>query len=141
VKTVLNPDHCTDNSQTPSGGSSANNISINLGGATLIVVCILATVIGACGVVMGIDISDRNSRDREYDRRTGQAQREADQRAAALTETMLKLDRQYRMTELKLDDWTVVAHRAGLSLRGDYTRGPQGNLDDESFDQLKPKGK
>jgi hypothetical protein len=37
------------------------------------------------------------------------------------------------MTELKLDDWTVVAHRAGLQLPGDYTRGPQGNLDAESF--------
>lgn len=45
----------------------------------------------------------------------------------------LKLDRQYRMTELKLDDWTVVAHRAGLQLPGDYTRGPQGALDAESF--------
>lgn len=55
----------------------------------------------------------------------------------------LKLDRQARMTELKLDDWTVVAHRAGLRLPGDYTRGPQGNLDAESFNipQSKPKGK
>lgn len=51
----------------------------------------------------------------------------------------LKLDRQYRMTELKLDDWTVVAHRSGLVLPGDYTRGPQGNLDADSFN--KPKGK
>lgn len=54
----------------------------------------------------------------------------------------LKLDRQSRMTELKLDDWTVVAHRAGLQLPGDYTRGPQGNLDAESFHiPQKPKGK
>ena len=51
-----------------------------------------------------------------------------------------KLDRQVRMTELKLDDWTVVAHRAGLQLPGDYTRGPQGNLDAESF-HIKSKGK
>lgn len=48
-------------------------------------------------------------------------------------EEFQKLDRQSRMTELKLDDWTVVAHRGGLSLTGDYTRGPQGNLDEESF--------
>lgn len=53
----------------------------------------------------------------------------------------LKLDRQSRMTELKLDDWTVVAHRAGLVLPGDYTRGPQGNLDAESFHIQKQKGK
>lgn len=51
----------------------------------------------------------------------------------------LKLDRQYRMVELKLDDWTVVAHRSGLVLPGDYARGPQGNPDIESFQ--KPKGK
>jgi hypothetical protein len=46
---------------------------------------------------------------------------------------MRDLDRQYRMTELKLDDWTVVAHRSGLVLPSDYARGPQGNLDAESF--------
>lgn len=48
-------------------------------------------------------------------------------------EEYVKMERQFRMTELKLDDWTVVAHRAGLQLPGDYTRGPQGNLDAESF--------
>lgn len=51
-----------------------------------------------------------------------------------------KLDRQYRMTELKLDDWTVVAHRAGIVLPSDYARGPQGNPDSQSFN-IKPKGK
>lgn len=67
--------------------------------------------IGACGVVIGLDIAERARMEFEFN----------------------KLDRQYRMTELKLDDWTVVAHRAGLQLPGDYTRGPQGNLDAESF--------
>jgi len=43
------------------------------------------------------------------------------------------LERQYRMVELKLDDWTVVAQSFRLVLPGDYTRGPQGNLDTESF--------
>jgi hypothetical protein len=55
-------------------------------------------------------------------------------------EEFSKLDRQYRMVELKLDDWTVVAHRSGLVLPSDYTRGPQGNPDAESF-HIKPKGK
>lgn len=58
-------------------------------------------------------------------------------------EDFQKMERQFRMTELKLDDWTVVAHRSGLALPGDYTRGPQGNLDAESFQvpQSNRKGK
>jgi hypothetical protein len=104
---------------TPSGGSSANHIHISssLGPATLIVVCVLTAIIGACGVVMGIDVAERSVQARNYE----------------------LLERQYRMVELKLDDWTVVAHRAGLILPGDYTRGPQGNPDAEAFKQ--PKGK
>ena len=99
-----------------SSGSSVNRITINLGGSTLIVVVMLASIIGACGIVMGIDIAERSVEERRFE----------------------DLQRQYRMTELKLDDWTVVAHRSGLVLPGDYTRGPQGNLDSESFTQ--PKG-
>lgn len=127
MKVSNNPDRCTDNIQTPSGGSSANHISINLGGATLIVVCVLALIIGACGVVMGLNLSEQHALVREFDRDT-----------ATTNERLQDLQRQYRMTELKLDDWTVVAHRSGLVLPGDYTRGPQGNPDAESF---KPKRK
>jgi hypothetical protein len=85
---------------------------MDLGAPTLIAVAALTLVVGACGVIMGFNLS----RQRE------------------LEDAFLKLDRQYRMTELKLDDWTVVAHRSGLVLPGDYTRGPQGNLDADSFD-------
>lgn len=102
----------------PSHGSSANNIRIDFGAPTVAVVMVLAAIIGACGVVMGLDIAERSQMEREFDR----------------------LDRQYRMTELKLDDWTVVAHRAGLQLQSDYTRGPQGNPDAQSFN-IKSKGK
>lgn len=91
-------------------------IKIDLGNPTIVVVCILVGIIGACGVVMGMDIAERSVQARNYD----------------------LLERQYRMVELKLDDWTVVAHRSGLVLPGDYTRGPQGNLDSEAFKQ--PKG-
>lgn len=116
-------------------GSSANHIpiSINLGGVTLIVVVFLVAIIGTTGVVMGIDISDRQAQQREFDNHQRTADRLADDREHRLEEAFLKLDRQYRMTELKLDDWSVVAHRAGLKLPGDYTRGPQGNLDSDSF--------
>ena len=139
--TQVHPERCSDDSITAHDHANVNNVRIDLGGTTLLVVVLLVGIIGACGVVMGIDISDRQSQQREFDRRATQAQREADSRAAQLTEAMTRLDRQYRMTELKLDDWTVVAHRAGLVLPGDYTRGPQGNLDTESFDKPKPKGK
>jgi hypothetical protein len=98
--------------------ANVNVVRIDLGGATLIVVVLLVTIIGACGVVMGIDIAERSVQARNYD----------------------LLERQYRMVELKLDDWTVVAHRSGLMLPGDYTRGPQGNLDQESYKQEKDNG-
>jgi len=92
-------------------------VRIELGKETLTIIVILAIVIGACGLVMGLNLSRQKEMEDRFD----------------------DLRRQYRMTELKLDDWTVVAHRSGLVLPGDYTRGPQGNLDSESF--TKPKGK
>lgn len=117
MSTTLNPEHCTDESVTAHEHANVNNVRVDLGGTTLLMVILLVAIIGACGVVIGLDISERAQMERAF----------------------TQLDRQYRMTELKLDDWTVVAHRAGLQLPGDYTRGPQGNLDTESFKQ--PKGK
>jgi hypothetical protein len=108
---AMHPEHCSDDSVQASESAHVNIVRIDLGGVTLIVVVLLVAIIGACGVVMGLDIAERSQMEREF----------------------AKLDRQYRMTELKLDDWTVVAHRSGLVLPGDYTRGPQGNLDSESF--------
>lgn len=109
-----------DNSVRASDTAHVNIVRIEVGKETLAIVIALVLVIGACGVIMGLNLSRQRS----------------------LEDAFLKLDRQYRMTELKLDDWTVVAHRAGLALPGDYTRGPQGNLDTESFKipQQKPKG-
>jgi hypothetical protein len=101
-----------------SDNATGNNIRIDLGSTTLAVVIVLVAIIGACGVVMGIDIAERSQMEREF----------------------AKLDRQYRMVELKLDDWTVVAHRSGLVLPDDYARGPQGDPDAKSFN-IKPKGK
>ena len=92
------------------------------------VIVVLTALIGACGVVMGLNLSAQAALDREFQRDT-----------AATNEKLQDLQRQYRMTELKLDDWTVVAHRSGLVLPGDYTRGPQGNLDSESYKQPKRK--
>jgi len=102
------------------GGNIANvpvTVTVSLGRETLVLVALFAVIVGACGVVMGLNLSRQKDMEDHFD----------------------DLRRQYRMTELKLDDWTVVAHRSGLVLPGDYTRGPQGNLDSSSF--AKPKGK
>jgi hypothetical protein len=101
------------------GLTNVNNVRLGFEGATLVVIVIMAAVIGACGVVMGLNLSRQADMAEKYD----------------------DLRRQYRMTELKMDDWTVVAHRAGLQLPGDYARGPQGNPDAESFKFSKQKGK
>jgi len=105
-------------------GANVNVTKVELGDRMLLVIFLMAALIGTCGVVMGMNMSRQKS----------------------LEDAFLKLDRQSRMTELKIDDWTVVLHRAGLQLPGDYTRGPQGNLDAESFHiqqpkPAKPKGK
>ena len=103
---VYSPDSSVHGNSGP-----VTQVKIDLGNATLLVAAVLAAIIGSCGVVMGIDIAERSQMEREF----------------------AKLDRQYRMVELKLDDWTVVAHRSGLVLPTDYARGPQGNPDAESF--------
>lgn len=100
-----------DQSVVAQAGAHVQVVRIELGKEILVLVAVLAMVIGGCGLIMGLNLS----------------------RQRVLEDAFLKLDRQYRMTELKLDDWTVVAHRAGLALPGDYTRGPQGNLDTEAF--------
>ncbi len=112
--------YCPTNSKDESITGNAAPIQvvrIDLGKETLAIVLVLAIVIGSCGVVMGLNLSRQRDMEDHFD----------------------DLRRQYRMTELKLDDWTVVAHRSRLVLPGDYARGPQGNLDSESF--TKPKGK
>ncbi len=73
-------------------------------------------------MVMGMNLSAQAALEREFHRDT-----ETTNKAVEL------MQRQSRMTELKLDDWSVVAHRSGLVLPGDYTRGPQGNMDQEAF--------
>jgi hypothetical protein len=112
----------TDDSRIHDNTAPVQIVRIEVGKETLVIMLALTLVIAACGVVMGLNLA----------------------RQRTLEDAFLALDRQSRMTELKLDDWTVVAHRAGLQIPGDYTRGPQGNLDAESFhipQPSKPKGK
>ena len=116
-----------------------NVTKIEFGKEATIIIAVLMVALGGCGVIMGIDISERDAQNREWTRQSMMMQREWDRNSSDLKERMLELQRQYRMTELKLDDWTVVAHRSGLVLPGDYTRGPQGNLDSDSFNTPKRK--
>lgn len=94
-------------------GANVNTVKIEFGKETTTLIAVLLLILTGCGVVMGLNLAKQ----------------------ARVDEDVLDLKRQYRMTELKLDDWTVVAHRSGLVLPGDYTRGPQGNLDSNSFQE------
>jgi len=159
---MFRKDHCPNDSQNvdaPGGSNNKNNININLGGTTLLLLI-------ASGIMLGLDIAERSSQERraaaeatavqtaiakqtadlqrswqinteqlqrDWFLNTSQLQRDWQSQTTLQVKKMDDLQRQYRMAELKLDDTTVVLHRAGLQLPGDYTRGPQGNMDAESF--------
>lgn len=111
IPEIRNHTQSPDDSIKAGPGSHVQVTRVDLGEKTLLLAVMLMLVIGACGVVMGLNIAEQHALVRSFD----------------------ALDRQARMTELKLDDWTVVAHRAGLALPSDYTRGPQGNPDVKAF--------
>ena len=69
----------------------------------------------------------------DYFLHAAQQAQQTEQEITHYREKFTALERQFRMVELKLDDTAVVLHRAGLQIPGDYTRGPQGSLDAESF--------
>ena len=131
--TQIHPARCVDNTQNPTGGSSANHISINLGGATLIVVCILAAIIGAAGVAMGLNISEQHALVREVDRQNSQLAREFDRDTAITNEHLQDLQRQYRMTELKLDDWTVLLKMRAANTNSKWEMSQSVNVEPEKY--------
>jgi hypothetical protein len=136
----------TDQSNTLEAGAHQTNLTVNLGGPTITLILALLAVICLAAWVIGENTAERRNQEalqrqheltlqREMQTNQLAMQREWEKQTALLTEHMDELKRQYRMAELKLDDWTVVAHRRGLVLPGDYTRGPQGNLDSQSFQE------
>lgn len=64
---------------------------------------------------------------------TEQLARTYQTQAEQTRDTLKQLQTQSRVTELKLDDYNVTLRRAGIRLKGDFTRGPMGNPDAESF--------
>lgn len=144
---MLRKDHTTN----ASDNAHVTNLRIDLGAPTAILVIVMLIVLGLAAWIIGQNTAERRHQEveqraqadmlqREMLRTQADIQREWNKQTAELTEHMDELRRQSRMTELKLDDWTVVAHRKGLVLPGDYTRGPQGNLDSESFKEEKSSG-
>jgi hypothetical protein len=102
--------------QAPDRGGSANNINVNtnLGPATLIVVCVLAAIIGACGLVMGLNLSKQAQMDRDFrDAQTYQ-----------------------KLLERRYMDFEAYAMLNGWKIPTDDRNGPTGN-----FERMKPKEK
>jgi hypothetical protein len=124
----------TDNCQKPSGGSSANQITINLGGSTLIVVVLLTVVIGACGGIIGMDISDRHAVQREADMHAQNVQREADMKVQQLDRDFKEASTRLMLNERRLMDKEAYMILNGEKIPGDDTHGPTGNLE-----RMKPK--
>lgn len=148
---MLRKDRNTDSSTTASDNAHVTNLRIDLGTPTTVLVLGVLLALGGACYVVGLNTAERAHQEREarerdaslkrdWDNHTSALQREWSRQTAVLTEHMDDLARKYRMFELKLDDWSVVAHRHGLVLPGDYTRGPQGNLDSESFKQENDHG-
>ena len=73
MKTQMHPERCSDDSVTAADSAHVNIIRIDLGGATLIVVVLLVTIIGACGVMIGLDIAERSQMEREFAKLEGGA--------------------------------------------------------------------
>lgn len=90
----------------PCSGSSANNININLGGATLSVLICLMVVIGACGVIMGMNLAKQSQMDRDF----------------------RDMQIQGKITERRLIDIENYAARAGWKQPGDDIHGPAGHI-------------
>lgn len=94
-------------------GGSVNNIRIGLEGATIIVVSILTVVIGACGVVMGLNLAKQDQMDRDF----------------------RDLQTAYKLEERRKMDQEAYFELNGIKIPGDDIHGPTGNLE-----RMKPKG-
>lgn len=98
-----------DESVNQDNGSISNNakVSIELGSATIAIVVSLMLVIGACGVVMGLNLS----------------------RQAQLSEDFRYMERQEALKERRLMDMEAYALLNGWKRPGDDTFGPTGNVE------------
>jgi hypothetical protein len=101
-----------DDSVKASESAHVNINRIDLSGVTLLTVLLLVGIIGACGVVMGLNLAKQAQMDRDY-------------RDAQVQDKLL--ERRYM-------DIEAYAILNGWKIPGDDTHGPTGN-----FDRMKPK--
>jgi hypothetical protein len=95
-------------------GSSVNQIRIGLDGMTLGIVVSLVIVIGACGVVMGLNLSKQHEQDAAF----------------------RDLQVQYKLVERRELDLEAYGILNGWKMPSDNESGPTGNLQ-----RMKPKEK
>ena len=96
------------------GQAHINNVRIDLGSPTLITIIALVGIIGACGLVMGLNLSKQDRQDNDF-------------RAMKTQEMLL---------ERRLMDREALDILHGDKLETDTERGPTGNLQ-----RMKPNGR
>lgn len=96
-----------DESLTLSEGSVSNRVSIDMGSATIAIVISLMLIIGACGVVMGLNLSKQERQDQD----------------------LLKLTHEAKQIQIQLMYTNAILIREGVVHSGDEVYGPEGNLE------------
>ncbi len=109
----VRPERCTTVTGS-TGSTNVNIMKVGLEPATLAVIVSLVVVIGACGVVMGLNLAK-------------QAQLDKDQIGA---------QKQAQLVERRLMDMEAYAILNGWKVPGDDTHGPTGNIQ-----RIKPQEK
>ena len=102
-----------DSSVSAAEGANVNVNRLGMEPATLIVVTFLGLVIGACGLVMGLNLAKQDFQDREFH----------------------DLQTRYMLLERRYVDMEAYALLNGWKIPSDDTHGPTGNLM-----RMKPKG-
>ena len=98
--------HSPDEKQTASDHGHITNQTINLGAPTLVLVVALIIVIGACGLVMGLNLSKQERMDQDF----------------------RDLKTQAWLVERRLMDQEALQILHGEKLTSDTEYGPTGNL-------------
>jgi len=132
----------TGSESSASGGSSVNRINITFSEkGALILAVVFATALAAYSAARVSSLKDHIDENQQITLNAiAQHERITQNEIDHYREYFAKLERQYRMTEMKLDAWGVTARRAGLKLPGDFEMGPGGNPDAASFNIPLQKG-
>lgn len=105
--TVRNHTQSPDNSVTAAEGANVNNFRFEFGRETLAVVLLLTVIIGACGLVMGLNLSKQDRQDERYK----------------------ELNTRYMLLERRLMDKEALDILHGRKIPSDTEFGPTGNME------------